>query len=98
MIMNTPQHTLAINIPNLLNGLGAYSALMSKQEPEMQQKGNSALKIHKSNRHFLLLQLLSTSVTVCMCALSNACMFQWLYVATKVSEIILTILQDDVNN
>lgn len=55
MIMNIPQHTLAINVRNVLNGLGVYSALMSTQETEMQQKGNSVIKIHKSNRHILLL-------------------------------------------
>lgn len=38
MIMNTPQHTLPINIPNLLNGLGVYSALMNKQETKMQKR------------------------------------------------------------
>lgn len=91
MIMNIPQHTLAINVSNVLNGLGVYSALMSTQETEMQQKGNSVIKIHKSNRHILLLQLLNAySFTVCMCALSNACMHvsMAIYIFQKISKII----------
>lgn len=69
MITNIPQHTLAINVGGILNRLGVCSAPMSTQEAEMQQKGNSALKLHKINHHILLLQLLSTCEFQFVCVL-----------------------------
>lgn len=98
MIINIPQHTLAINVCNIWNGLGIYSALMSTQETETQQKGNSALKIHLSNRHILLLQ--PTVLQILMCALSNVCMFfnGYICICQKKSPVIFIKLQDTVNN